>query len=133
MPEVFFNSFSWPLMSDSLEHLILAIRSFADDRNWEQFHSPKNLATALVVEAGELVEHFQWLTQDQSRALSTETKEAVAMEMADVLIYLCRLSDQLDIDLPAAAEKKMAINGKKYPVEQAIDSAEKYTTWKKKS
>jgi len=123
-------------MSDSLDHLIRAIRIFADDRNWEQFHSPKNLATALVVEAGELVEHFQWLTQDQSRALSTEAKEAVAMEMADVLIYLCRLSDQLNIDLPAAAEKKMAINRGKYPVEQAIDSAQKYTAytaWKKKS
>jgi len=120
-------------MSDSLDHLIRAIRIFADDRNWEQFHSPKNLATALVVEAGELAEHFQWLTQDQSRALAPEAKEAVAMEMADVLIYLCRLSDQLDIDLLKAAEKKMAINGEKYPVEQAIDSAKKYTAWKKKS
>ena len=111
-------------MSDSLDQLIRAIRIFADDRNWEQFHSPKSLAMALVVEAGELVEHFQWLTQDQSRALSTEIKEAVAMEMADVLIYLCRLSDQLNIDLPAAAEKKMAINREKYLVEQAIDSAQ---------
>ncbi|MCF6185958.1 MAG: nucleotide pyrophosphohydrolase [Desulfobulbaceae bacterium] len=120
-------------MSDSLDHLTQAIRSFADDRNWEQFHSPKNLATALVVEAGELVEHFQWLTQDQSRTLSTEAKEAVAMEMADVLIYLCRLSEQLDVDLLAAAERKIAINEKKYPVEQAIDSCQKYTAWKKKS
>lgn len=120
-------------MSDSLQHLIRAIRAFADERNWGRFHSPKNLAAALVVEAGELVEHFQWLTQDQSRALAPETKEAVAMEMADVLIYLCRLSDQLDVDLLAAAERKIAINEKKYPVEQAIDSAEKYTAWKKPS
>lgn len=120
-------------MSDSLQQLIQATRIFADDRNWEQFHSPKNLATALVVEAGELVEHFQWLSQKQSRALSPEAKEKVAMEMADVLIYLCRLGDQLDIDLLAAAEKKMTINEKKYPVEQAINNAKKYTAWKKKS
>ncbi len=119
-------------MSDSLDNLIQAIRTFADDRNWEQFHSPKNLAMALIVEAGELVEHFQWLRQEQSRNLLPETKEEVAMELADILIYLCRLGDQLDIDLLAAAEKKLRINNKKYPAERAIDSAEKYTAWKDK-
>jgi len=120
-------------MSDSLENLITAIRAFADERNWEQFHSPKNLASALIVEAAELLEHFQWLSQEQSRDLSGKSRDEVALEMADVLIYLCRLSDQLDIDLLAAAEKKMILNGEKYPVEKALNSAEKYTAWKKRS
>jgi NTP pyrophosphatase (non-canonical NTP hydrolase) len=120
-------------MSDSLIDLILSIRAFADERNWEQFHSPKNLTMALIVEAGELVEHFQWLSEQQSCELTAEQREEVAMEMADVLIYLCRLSDRLDIDLLAAAEKKMRLNGKKYPVEQARGSSEKYTAWKDRS
>jgi len=118
-------------MSDSLEDLIKAVRAFADERNWEQFHSPKNLASALIVEAAELLEHFQWLSQEQSRKLSREKRDEVALEMADVLIYLCRLSDQLDIDLLAAARKKMVLNGEKYPVEQARNSAAKYTAWEK--
>lgn len=120
-------------MSDSLQQLIQTIRDFADDRNWEQFHSPKNLVMALIVEAGELVEHFQWLSQQQSRSLPPKAKEEIAMELADVLIYLCRLSDQLDIDLLTAAEKKIRVNEEKYPVGRANNNAEKYTTWKKKS
>lgn len=120
-------------MSDSLQQLTQSIRTFADDRNWEQFHSPKNLAMALIVEAGELVEHFQWLSQEQSRSLAKITKDEVAMELADVLIYLCRLSDQLGIDLLASAEKKIQLNGEKYPVESALNNAEKYTAWKGKS
>lgn len=120
-------------MSDSLAALIASIRSFADERNWEQFHSPKNLSMALIVEAGELVEHFQWLSEQESNALADRQREEIALEMADILIYLCRLSDRLGIDLVAAAEKKMRINGEKYPVERARDSCEKYTSWKDSS
>jgi NTP pyrophosphatase (non-canonical NTP hydrolase) len=79
------------------------------------------------------MEHFQWLSQQQSRTLPPDSKQEVAMELADVLIYLCRLSDQLDIDLLAAAREKIELNGEKYPVEKALNSAEKYTAWKQKS
>ena len=120
-------------MADSLSALTRSIRSFADDRNWEQFHSPKNLSMALIVEAGELVEHFQWLSGQQSSELPAQQREEVAMEMADVLIYLCRLGDRLDIDLLAAAEKKMRINGEKYPIERARGSSKKYTAWQDRS
>ncbi len=115
-------------MSDSLSSLIAEIRAFADERNWQQFHSPKNLAMALIVEAAELVEHFQWLSEQDSKALSPADKEEVALEMADILIYLCRLSDRLDIDLLAASEKKMRLNGEKYPVELAWNNSKKYTS-----
>jgi len=100
---------------NSLEELALELRRFAGERQWETFHSPKNLAAALIVEAAELLEHFQWLTQEQSRELPPATKTAVAHEMADVLIYLTRMADQLQIDLLAAASEKMAINAVKYP------------------
>jgi len=100
---------------NSLEELALELRRFAGERRWETFHSPKNLAAALIVEAAELLEHFQWLTQEQSRELPPATKAAVAHEMADVLIYLTRMADQLQIDLLAAASEKMAINALKYP------------------
>ena len=93
------------------------LRDFARRRDWEQFHSPKNLATALIVEAAELVEHFQWLTEQQSRQIDDGVRQEVAMEMADVFIYLLRLADQLDVDLLQAAHDKMAINEKRYPVE----------------
>ncbi len=111
---------------DSLKALSAVVRKFADERDWDQFHSPKNLSMALIVEAGELVEHFQWLTQSQSRQPDAEQQQAIALEMADVLIYLVRLADQLDIDLLTAARKKIAINAAKYPVEQAKGRAEKY-------
>ena len=117
-------------MSDSISSLLSSIRSFADERNWEQFHSPKNLTMALIVEAGELVEHFQWMSEQESCALSPSQREEVALEMADVFIYLCRLSDRLDIDLLAAAKKKMQLNEEKYPVERARNSCKKYTAWK---
>lgn len=100
---------------NSLDELAMELRRFAGDRQWETFHSPKNLASALIVEAAELLEHFQWLTQEQSRELPTATREAVALEMADVLIYLTRMADQLQIDLLAAAAEKMARNAEKYP------------------
>jgi len=103
------------------------LRRFAADRDWDQFHSPKNLASALAVEAAELLEPFQWLTEDQSRRLTSEQSEAVREEMADVLLYLVRLADKLDIDLVAAATDKILHNSAKYPVEKARGSSKKYT------
>lgn len=100
---------------NSLAELAVFLRDFAAERGWEQFHSPKNLAMALSVEAAELTEHFQWLTEAQSFTLSEEQREAVALEMADVLIYLVRMADRLDIDLLAAARRKVALNAEKYP------------------
>jgi dCTP diphosphatase len=103
---------------NSLTELTVFLRDFAAERNWEQFHSPKNLAMALSVETAELTEHFQWLTQDQSLALNEQQREAVALEMADVLIYLVRMADRLDIDLLEAARRKVVVNAKKYPAKQ---------------
>ena len=99
----------------SLDELALNLRRFADEREWEQYHSPKNLASALIVEAAELLEHFQWLSQEQSRNLPPAIKAEVAHEIADVLIYLTRLADRLGIDMLAAASEKMALNATKYP------------------
>lgn len=103
------------------EHL----RAFAQARDWEQFHSPKNLAMALIVEAAELVEHFQWLTEAQSHALDKDKREQVALEMADIFIYLVRLADRLDIGLLEAAERKMALNELRYPADKVRGSARK--------
>ena len=111
-------------MSD-LEQLILRLRAFADARDWEQFHSPKNLSMALIVEAAELVEHFQWLTEDQSRALSAEKLREVELEMADIFIYLVRMADRLGVDLVSAASRKIEINERKYPVDKARGNADK--------
>lgn len=113
-------------MSDSLNELAQQLKDFAQARDWGQFHSPKNLASALIVEAGELLEHFQWLTEDQSRALDADKKQAVAFEMADVLLYLIQIGNELGVDLVEAARQKVALNGQKYPVEQAKGSSRKY-------
>ena len=113
-------------MTDPLRHLRDELRAFAAARDWDQFHSPRNLATALAVEAAELLEPFQWLTEEQSRALPPETRAAVEQELADVLLYLVRLADKLDVDLAAAARAKIARNGEKYPVEKARGSSRKY-------
>jgi len=104
-----------PYQIDTLQDLALELRRFAGERDWEVYHSPKNLASALIVEAAELLEHFQWLSQEESRNLTPATREAVAHEIADVLIYLTRLADQLGIDMLAAAADKMALNARKYP------------------
>ena len=104
-----------------------ALRQFAAERDWDQFHSPKNLASALAVEAAELLERFQWLTEDQSRNLSPAELSKVREEMADVLNYLVRLADKLDVDLVAAARDKIELNAIKYPVETARGSARKYS------
>jgi len=113
-------------LSDSLLQLRDALRAFAAERDWDQFHSPRNLATALSVEAAELLEPFQWLTDEQSRNLSLETRAAVEEELADVLLYLVRLADQLGVDLVAAGRAKIKRNAQKYPVEKARGSSRKY-------
>ena len=113
---------------DRMQALARALQQFADARDWGPLHSPKNLASALVVEAGELLEHFQWLTEDQSRQLAPDKRQAVAHEMADVLLYLVQLSTVLDIDLIDAARAKMALNAQKYPAEQSRGHSRKYDT-----
>jgi len=113
-------------MSSDIDQLQVALRTFADNRDWGQFHSPKNLAAALSVEAAELLEHFQWLTEEQSRALPVEKRAMVAEEVADVLLYLLQLSDRLQIDVMASAWKKIEANGQKYPVEKSKGSMRKY-------
>jgi NTP pyrophosphatase (non-canonical NTP hydrolase) len=108
---------------DCLDDLNRKLLAFARERNWEQFHSPKNLSMALAGEAGELLEHFQWLSEAASTQLGVEKKDQVAMEMADILIYLIRLSERLDVDLVDAAYRKMAINQARYPAEQVRGDA----------
>ena len=108
---------------DSLDDLNARLLAFARERDWEQFHSPKNLSMALAGEAGELLEHFQWLSEQQSRSLQADKKDAVALEMADILIYLIRLGERLDIDLVETAYRKMAINQARYPKEQVRGDA----------
>ncbi|MFU2488381.1 nucleotide pyrophosphohydrolase [Thauera sp. WH-1] len=115
-----------PATDDALIELRTALRRFAAEREWDVFHTPKNLAMALAGEAGEVIEHFQWLSAEQSAALPPDTREAVALELADVLLYLVRLADKLDVDLAEAARRKMDINAKRYPVELARGRALKY-------
>lgn len=105
------------------------LREFAEQRDWKQFHSPKNLSMALIVEAGELAEHFQWLTQDESFNLAGEKLEAVGEELADIFVYLVRLADQLDIDLPEVVERKIGLNELKYPADKVRGSAKKYNEY----
>lgn len=114
-------------MNNDLTSLTQTLRDFAKEREWEPFHSPKNLASALVVEASELLEHFQWLTEEQSRNLSAPKKAEVAAEAADVLLYLLQLCDKLQIDLLDAARLKLVVNADKYPVDRARGSSQKYT------
>ncbi len=116
-------------MNNVLRQLAQQLADFAAVRDWEKFHSPKNLSMALSVEVAEISEHLQWLTEQQSRELSPEKKVAIEEELADAFIYLVRLSDQLDIDLLKAADKKIAINEVKYPAEQVRGSAKKYTDY----
>ena len=111
---------------DWLADLALKLREFAAERDWEQFHSPKNLAMALTVEAAELLEQFQWLTQAESEAPSAERRARIEAELADVLIYLVRLADRLDVDLPAVVNEKFELNRRRYPPERVRGSASKY-------
>jgi dCTP diphosphatase len=100
---------------DPIADLAQALKQFAQARDWQPFHSPKNLACALSVEAAELLEHFQWLTEEQSRNLQADQREAVALEMADVLLYLVQMASSLNLDLVDAARRKMAINEHRFP------------------
>jgi NTP pyrophosphatase (non-canonical NTP hydrolase) len=108
---------------DSLENLNRRLKAFARERDWEQFHSPKNLSMALIAECAELVEHFQWLSEAESKNLADEKKDRVAMEMADILIYLIRIAERLDIDLLDAARRKIVINEKRYPADLTYGDA----------
>jgi dCTP diphosphatase len=105
------------------------LRKFVAERDWDQFHSPKNLAMALSVEASELLEHFQWLTEADSRRLPPEKLAQVRDEMADVLVYLVRLADKLDVDLLDAAAKKIEKNALKYPADNVRGSMKKYSEY----
>ncbi len=108
---------------DSLERLRQRLAEFAAVRDWDQFHSPKNLTMALAGEVGELLEHFQWLSEDQSRRLDAAAQEAVGHELADILIYLIRTADKLGVDLVPAAWDKIAINEARYPADKVRGSA----------
>jgi len=110
-----------------IEKIKLRLRQFAEERDWDQFHSPKNLSMALSAEVAEIVEHFQWLTEEQSKQLSNEKLGEVETELADTLIYLIRLADKLDVDLLQAALSKIDVNEQKYPVDKAKGNAKKYT------
>lgn len=109
-----------------LNELASQLREFARERDWEQFHCPKNLAMALVVEGGELLEQFQWLTPEQSADPGPDRVQRISDEMADVLIYLVRLSDSLGVDLQQAVKAKLAHNREKYPAEKVRGDARKY-------
>lgn len=105
------------------------VRQFVVERDWDQFNSPKNLSMALIVEVAEMMEHFQWLTEEQSRNLAPEKLAEVELELADIQIYLISLADKLQLDLMAAVEKKLAINARKYPADKVRGSAKKYTEY----
>jgi len=106
------------------------VREFVAERDWDQFHTPKNLASALSVEAAELLEHFQWLRHGRIDELGPEKLVQVRHEMADVLVYLVRLADKLNVDLPAAVEEKMVLNRAKYPADLVRGDARKYHEYK---
>jgi NTP pyrophosphatase (non-canonical NTP hydrolase) len=106
-----------------LDRLRRKLAAFAAARDWDQFHAPKNLAMALIAECAELVEHFQWLSEEQSATLPPEKKAEVRLELADILIYLVRIADKLDIDLLDATRDKIAINEQRYPADQVRGDA----------
>ena len=115
---------------NSLENLKNQLRNFAEERDWDQFHSPKNLSMALIAESAELVEHFQWLTEEQSKTLSADKLAEVEQELADIQIYLIRIADKLGVDLLEAVSNKIELNEKKYPADKVRGSARKYTEYK---
>jgi len=116
-------------MSDDLRRMRELMRVFVDERDWDQFHTPKNLAAALSVEAAELLEHFQWLQSGTRAELGEAKLRQVGHEMADVLLYLVRLADKLDVDLGAAVDEKMGLNRLKYPAEKVRGDARKYDAY----
>lgn len=116
-------------LPDTLESLKARVNQFVDERDWAQFHSPKNLAMAMIVEAGEVVEHFQWMTEQESKHLDTEKKEQVGQELSDTFVYLLRIAEVCGIDLIEAANKKIDLNAEKYPIEKVKGSNAKYTEY----
>ena len=113
-------------MSD-LQQITEQIRKFRDERDWMQFHNPKNLAVSICLESAELLEHFQWSTPEQSEDVGRKKSEQISAEIADVAIYLIELADNLGINLWQAIQKKLQHNAAKYPVEKAKGNALKYT------
>jgi NTP pyrophosphatase (non-canonical NTP hydrolase) len=111
----------------ALTRLCDRLRDFASERDWHQFHSPKNLAIALCVEAAELLEHFQWMQDEDSLTMPADKLAQIDEEIADVFLYLIRLADMLNVDLIQAADRKVEANSRKYPVEKARGNAKKYT------
>ncbi len=112
---------------DSISPIKLALRKFAADRDWDQFHSPKNLAMALAGETGELIELFQWLTEEQSNQLTEDKLRQAADEIADIQLYLIRLADKLNLDILAECNRKIEANAIKYPIDKSKGTAKKYT------
>lgn len=112
--------------TDPLENLRQQLAEFARERDWDQFHAPKNLVMALSVEVAELVEHFQWTTPEESRTLDAKKRPRVEEELADILLYLVRIADKLDVDLWEAARRKIAINAQKYPADRVRGKSLKY-------
>ncbi len=117
------------MKQSEVKDLTLVLRKFAQDRDWEQFHSPKNLSMALSVEAAELLEHFQWMPEQACYVLDEAKQQLVGYELADIFIYLLRVSDQLDIDLMAVTKEKIKINDERYPVNKVKGSSKKYTEY----
>ena len=109
-----------------MEDILIKIRNFRDRRDWMQFHDPKNMSISIIIEAAELLEHFQWKSTEEAAAHAEEHKEEIADEIADIAIYLFELADNLHIDLVGAVEKKLAKNEQKYPVEKSRGVATKY-------
>ena len=114
------------MTTNPIEELTLALREFARERDWEKFHTPKNLAIALMVEAAEIAEHFQWLETVESANLTESKRQQVALEVADTLLYLLRFADVLGIDPIDAARRKMALNAERYPIGKAYSRATKH-------
>lgn len=115
-------------MSTTLESLRTQLLKFVEDRDWNQFHSPKNLVMALAGETGELIEHFQWLTEEQSKHIPLDKMQPVADEIADIQLYLIMIADKLGVDIFAECERKIAKNAAKYPVDKARGRSNKYDT-----
>ena len=116
-------------MNDSLQDIRERLAAFAQERDWDQFHTPKNLAMALSVEVAELVEHYQWLPTGTDAELDDAKRSSIRHELADVLMYLVRLADKSGVDLHAAVLEKMVLNAEKYPVEQVRGDARKYSDY----
>ncbi|HWZ72910.1 MAG TPA: nucleotide pyrophosphohydrolase [Casimicrobiaceae bacterium] len=114
-------------MTSELKSLMDSVREFSNERDWDQFHSPKNLACALSVEAAELLEHFQWLSEAQSYALPLDKRNEISEEAADIFLYLLSLAEKLDFDLIAASRRKLLLNAEKYPIDKSRGTSKKYT------